>query len=73
MGKTMKVARIKVLKFMFSKKATKNDEIFTIDLTLCSKCQIYGVDFANFCGLLIKYELYEFAPSCAQPKNNHNS
>ena len=33
MGKTMKVARIKVLKFMFSKKATKNDEIFTVDLT----------------------------------------
>ena len=30
------------LKFMFSKKATKTDEIFTVDLTLCSKCQIDG-------------------------------
>ena len=25
------------LKFMFSKKATKIDEIYTVDLTLCSK------------------------------------
>ena len=37
-----------VVKFVFSKKATKNDEIFTVDLTLCSKCQIYGEDFVNF-------------------------
>ena len=37
---------------MFSKKATKINEIFTVDLTLCSKCQIYGEDFVNFCGLL---------------------
>ena len=35
---------------MFSKKATKIDEIFTINLTLCSKCQFYGKDFVNFCG-----------------------
>ena len=46
-----------VLKFMFSKKATKIDEIFTVDLTLCSKCQIDGEDFVNFCGLLRKHEL----------------
>ena len=46
------------LKFMFSKKATKIDEIFTIDLTLCTKCQIDGEDFVNFCGLLGKHELY---------------
>ena len=46
-----------LLKFMFSKKATKMDEIFTIDLTLCSKCQIGGEDFVNFCGLLRKHEL----------------
>ena len=39
------------IKFMFSKKATKIDEIFTADLTLCSKCQINGEDFVNFCGL----------------------
>ena len=45
------------LKFMFSKKATKNDEIFIVDLTLCSKCQIDGEDFVNFCGLLRKHEL----------------
>ena len=46
-----------VLKFMFSKKATKIDEIFTLDLTLCSKCQIYGDDFVNFCGLLRRQKL----------------
>ena len=45
------------IKFMFSKKATKIDEIFTIDLTLCSKCQIDGEDFVNFSGLLRKQEL----------------
>ena len=43
---------------MFSKKATKIDEIFTVDLTLCSKCQIDGEDFFNFCDLLRKRELY---------------
>ena len=48
------------LKFMFSKKATKIDKIFTVDLTLCSKCQIDGEDFVNFCGLLRKHELYIF-------------
>ena len=42
------------LKFMFSKKATKIDEIFTFDLTLCSERQIN----INFCGFLRKYELY---------------
>ena len=40
------------VKFVFSKKATKNDEIFTVNLTVCSKCQIYGEDFVSFCGLL---------------------
>ena len=45
------------LKFMFSKKATKNDKIFTVDLTLCSKRQIDGEDFVNFRGLLRKCEL----------------
>ena len=43
---------------MFSKKATKIDKIFMVDLTLCSKCQIDGEDFVNFCGLLRKHELY---------------
>ena len=46
------------LKFMLSKKATKIDEIFTADLTLCSKCQIDDEDFVNFCGLLGKHKLY---------------
>ena len=48
-----------LVKFMFSKKATKIDEIFTVDLTLCSKRQIDGEDFVNFHGLLRKYELYQ--------------
>ena len=43
---------------MFSKKATKFDKIFTVDLTLCSKCQIVGEDLVNFCGLLRKHKLY---------------
>ena len=47
------------IKFMFSKKATKFEKIFTIDLTSCSKCQIDGEDFVNFCGLLRKHELYK--------------
>ena len=43
---------------MFSKKASKIDKIFTVNLTLCSKCQIDGEDLVNFCGLLRKQELY---------------
>ena len=39
---------------MFSKKATKIEKIFTVDLTLCSECQIDGEDFVNFYGLLRK-------------------
>ena len=46
-----------LLKFMFSKKATKIDEIFTVDMTVRSKCQIDGKDFVNFNGLLRKHEL----------------
>ena len=45
------------VKFVFSKKAPKIDEIFTVDLILCSKCQIYDEDFVNFSGLLRKHEL----------------
>ena len=47
-----------LFKFMFSKKATKIDTIFTVNLTACSNCQIDGEDFINFCGLLRKRELY---------------
>ena len=51
-------ARFKLLiKFVFSKKATKIDEIFTVDLTLTTYCQIDGEDFVNSCGLLRKHEL----------------
>ena len=46
------------VKFMFSKKATNIDEIFTVNLTVCSNRQINGEDFINFCGLLRKHELY---------------
>ena len=42
---------------MFSKKATKLEKIFTVDLTLCSKFRIDGEDFVNFCSLLRKNEL----------------
>ena len=42
---------------MFSKKATKIDEIFTVTVT--TYCQIDGEDFVNFCGLLKKCELYK--------------
>ena len=44
---------------MFSKKATKIDEIFTVDLMVTTYCQIVGEDFVNFCGLLRKRELYD--------------
>jgi len=43
------------VKFMFSRKATIFDEIFTIDLASCSNCQIDGEDFVDFCG----HELYK--------------
>ena len=52
------LVRLSKLKFMFSKKATKVEKIFILDLTLCSKCQIDGEDFVKFCGLLRKHELY---------------
>ena len=45
------------VKLMFSKKAPKIQEIFAVDLTLCSKRQIDGEEIINFCGLLRKHEL----------------
>ena len=50
-------ANLFVLKFIFSKKATKIDKIFTIDLTLVKKHQIDREDFVNFCGHLKKHKL----------------
>ena len=46
-----------MVKFMFSKKATKINEIFTVDLTVTTYCPIDGKDFVNFCGLLRKRKL----------------
>ena len=43
---------------MFSKKATKFEEIFTVDLTSRGKCQIDVEDLVSFCGLLRKHELH---------------
>ena len=59
LSNTFLFLKVSFLKFMFSKKATKFDKIFTIDLTLSSKCQIISEDFINFCGLLRKHELYD--------------
>ena len=45
---------------MFSKKATKIDKIFTVNLIVTTYCQIVvGEDFVNFCGLLRKHELWK--------------
>ena len=49
--------KFEFLKFMFSKKATTFDEIFTVDLTICSKFQNDGEDLVNFFGLLRRHEL----------------
>ena len=51
---TMKIEEVKLV---FSKKATKIDKIFTVNLTLTTLCQIDGEDFVNFCGLLRRHEL----------------
>ena len=48
---------------MFSKKATKMEEISTLDLTICSNP--HPGDFVNFCSLLRKHELY-------RPRNAQN-
>ena len=45
--------------YLFTKNATKINEIFTIDLTLCSKRQIDGEYLINFSGLLWKYKFYQ--------------
>ena len=59
-GRNMKPETLlmNMIAFMFFKKAIKIDEIFTVDLMLCSKRQIDGEDFVNFRGLLRKYNLY---------------
>ena len=42
---------------MLSKKATKIEEIFTVDLTVTTYCQIDSEDFVHFYGLLRQREL----------------
>ena len=47
-----------LLKFIYSEKAKIFCEISTVDLShVSSNDQIYGGDFAQFCGLLRIYEL----------------
>ena len=46
-----------MVQFIFSKKAKKIEEIFTVDLIVCSKFQIDVEDSVKFCGLLRKHKL----------------
>ena len=55
------------VKFLFSEKATKIDKISTVDLTLCSKCQIDGEDFVNFREL--KVQIFLDTVNCETQKN----
>ena len=55
----MLLEAVEIVKFIFSKKATKIDKIFTVNLTFTTYRQINGEDFINFCGLLRKHELYK--------------
>ena len=61
-----------ILWIEFSKKATKNTELFIVDLTLCSKSQIDGEDFVDFFGLLRKHELWDKADFEISQKNHNN-
>ena len=45
-------------KFIYSEKASKFCKISTVDLTGTTLGQIYGGDFAKFCGLLRIYEFW---------------
>ena len=51
----------RTLKFVFSKKAIKFDEIFTFNLMLTTYCQINSDDFVNFCGLLRKHNFKKWS------------
>ena len=57
---------------MFSKKATKIDKIFTVDLMFTKYYQIDGDDFVNFCGLLRKQKLCYFGGDFLQLKSKSN-
>ena len=58
-----------LVKFAFPKKATKIDEIFTVNLTLCSTCQIDGEDFFNFTFLdNMNLNINQFKATCLSKK-----
>jgi hypothetical protein len=44
-----------MIKIMFSKKGTKINNIFTVNLTITTYCQIDGEDFVNFCGVNVNF------------------
>ena len=50
---------LKKLKFIYSEKATKFCEIFSLLLTLCTVVKSKGKISQKFCGLLRIYELYQ--------------
>ena len=50
-----------LVKFILPKKATKIDEIFTVDLTVTTYCQIDDENVVNLCGLLRKRWTLSFA------------
>ena len=52
------ISRVLALKFRYFEKATEFCEISTLDLIVCIKRQIQSGDFAKFCGLLTKPQLY---------------
>ena len=54
-----------LLKFILSRKATKIDKIFTVNLTLCSKRQIEGEDFVKFVAFLENMNFKYVAKTCA--------
>ena len=45
------------LKFVFSKNATKIDEIFTVNLIVCSKCQIEYIFFFHKDDITIRFRI----------------
>ena len=51
-----------LIKFIYSEKAMQFCEISTVGLSNVCNGQIYGGDFAKFCGLIRIYELY-YSPS----------
>ena len=58
LGSKCRIERLRRdVKFVFSMNALNIDEIFNVDLTVCSKFQIDSEDFFKFCDLLRKHKL----------------